>query len=278
MSSRYEFLGSTAVGQYIDRESWFHHRDPRARLIVFVLMLVGSLFAPNLWGLSLSFLLILLIYFFGKLPIKPALRGVRRALPFILILIVLQILFAAPTESDVILWEWIGIEITQDILYNAVLLINRFIVLIMLINALVMSISTSQISAALFHLLKPLEKIGFPVNDLTMVIQITLRYIPLVAQSAEKIAKAQASRGGDWEQRGFNPIRQAKRVLPLIIPIIINSLKQAETMAVAMESRGFNAADKRSSYYQLTFNWQDGLFILVMIMLSTVIILSGKII
>jgi energy-coupling factor transport system permease protein len=278
MSSRYEFLGSTAVGQYIPRESWFHQRDPRARLAVFVFLLTATIFSPNLWGLTLGFGTLLILYLLSILPIKPALDGIKRALPFILILVFLQILFASPAEGEFILWEWIGIQITEKLLTDAVVLIYRFVVLIFLINGLVMSISTSQITAALFHLLKPFENLGFPVNDLTMVIQITLRYIPLVAQSAEKIAKAQASRGGDWEQHGFNPIRQARRVLPLIIPIIINSLKQAETMAVAMESRGFNAAEKRSSYYQLAFLWQDGLLVLVMLLISAIILLSGKII
>jgi len=119
------------------------------------------------------------------------------------------------------------------------MLVTKFIVLILLINAIVMSLSTSQITTALFYLLKPFEKIGFPVNDLTMVVQVTLRFLPIIAQTAEKTAKAQASRGGDWEQKGFNPIRQAKRVVPLIVPLIVGSLKRAETMALAMESRGF---------------------------------------
>ncbi|MDW7755964.1 MAG: energy-coupling factor transporter transmembrane component T, partial [Brevefilum sp.] len=97
-------------------------------------------------------------------------------------------------------------------------------------------------------------------------------YLPLIAQTAEKIAKAQASRGGDWDQRGFNPIRQAKRVLPLIVPLFVNSLKRAETMALAMESRGFNAAEKRSSFYALTFTWVDGLFLLLSVAVSVLMV------
>ncbi len=31
-----------------------------------------------------------------------------------------------------------------------------------------------------------------------MVMQITLRFVPLLAQTAERIAKAQASRGAEW--------------------------------------------------------------------------------
>jgi energy-coupling factor transport system permease protein len=241
----------------------------------FLVLLTGTIFSKTLWGLGIGLICVLIIYFLAKLPIKSTLRIILKAIPFILILIVLQVAFSRPVETDKIIWEWAGIRITNIVLWHAIILFSRFIVLIFLINAFVMSLSTSQITSALFYLLKPLEKIRFPVNDLTMVVQITLRYIPMVAQRAEKIAKAQASRGADWDQHGFNPIKQAKRVFPLIIPIIINSLKQAEVMAVAMESRGFNAAEKRSSYYELDFNWLDGLLIISAILLSIAMLLMG---
>lgn len=278
MSSRFEFVGKIAIGQYYPIKSWFHLRDPRARLISITALFIGALFSPDPWGLGLGLICGLVILGLARVSLKPALKGIARALPFILILAVLQIVFGSPKPNELILYQVIGIQVTQSLLISASMLIARFLVLIILINALVMSISTAQITAALFHLLKPLEIIRFPVNDLTMIVQITLRYLPLVALSAEKIAKAQASRGGDWEQRGFNPIRQATRILPLIVPIIVNSLRQAETMAVAMESRGFNAAKKRSSYYDLHINLADGILIIISITLSVLMILSGRII
>jgi energy-coupling factor transport system permease protein len=118
---------------------------------------------------------------------------------------------------------------------------------------------------------------GFPVNDLTMVVQITMRYIPLVAQLAEKTAKAQAARGADWEKRGFNPIKQAKQVIPLIVPLIINSLKAAETMALAMESRGFNAAHQRSSFHVLRLTREDFALLLISSIFSLLILFSGRV-
>ena len=275
MSSRFEFLGNTIIGQYIPRHSWFHQRDPRARLMTFILLFTSVTFTPGLLGLALGLIFIGILFFVSQLPVKPAWNGIKRALPFILILALLQIFFFMRSESDIILWKVFGFSITQNAVNSAVVLISRFIVLISLLNALVMSLSTSQITAAQFYLLKPLEKIGFPVNDLTMVVQITLRYLPLVAQTAEKTVKAQAARGGDWEQRGFNPIRQAKRVIPLIVPLLVNSLKRAETMALAMDSRGFNASEKRSSFYALVFNWQDSLLLIFGFVASVLVLLAG---
>ena len=272
MSSRFEFLGSTAIGQYIPRESFIHHRDPRARLLIYLALFIAVIFTPGFSGLGLGLGIVLLIYWLANIPLMPALRGIKRALPFLLILAVLQILFGASSATDEVLWRILGVNITRQLVHNAAMLLARFSVMIVLLHAFVMTLSTAQISTALFYLLKPLEKLGFPLNDLTMVVQITMRYLPMIAQSAEKIAKAQAARGGDWEQRGFNPIRQAKRVLPLIIPLMVSSLKRAETIALAMESRGFNAGDKRSSYYALHFSWLDGLALLFSLALSVIMI------
>ncbi len=275
MSSRFEFLGSTAIGQYIPRKSWFHQRDPRARLLGFLFLFTGVIFAPDFIGLTVGFVVVIFIYFLAKLPVKNTWNGIKHALPFILILAILQIIFYMPAETEAVLLRVLGFPITIPAAESAAMLVLRFIVLISLLNAIVMSLSTSQITAAQFHLLKPFEKIGFPVNDLSMVVQITLRYLPIVAQIAEKTAKAQASRGGDWEQRGFNPIRQAKRVIPLIVPIIVSSLKRAETMALAMESRGFNAAEKRSSFYALEFTGLDVALLIGSFLISALVVLSG---
>jgi energy-coupling factor transport system permease protein len=276
MSSRFEFLGSTSLGQYLPRQSWFHARDPRARLLALSTLFIGVVFAPSLWALGGALGCVLVIYLIARLPLRPAWNGIKKAIIFILILAVLQIFFFRAADPGAVLWTLFGFEVAQAAVQSAAMLVVKFVVLIALINALVMTLSTSQVTTALFYLLKPLEVIRFPVNDLTMVVQITLRYIPLIAEIAEKTAKAQASRGGDWEQRGFNPIRQVKRVLPLIVPLIVTSLKRAETMAMAMESRGFNAAEHRSSYYDLNFIWQDGLLITVSLIMSLLLVLSGR--
>jgi energy-coupling factor transport system permease protein len=277
MRNKFEFMGNTLLGQYIPRKSWLHQRDPRARLIVFLLFFLSVIFTSDLLGLGLGFLSVILIYLAARLPFKPAWQSILRAFPFVLILALLQIIFMQKTVHSTVLHTIFGLAITKNALESAGLLVLRFFVLIALLNSVVMSISTSQITTALFYLLKPFEKIGFPVNDLIMIIQITLRYIPLVAQIAEKTAKAQAARGGDWEQRGFNPIRQAKMILPLFIPIFVISLRRAETMAIAMESRGFNAAKQRSSYYELSFTYQDSILLFLSLVVSILMILSSAV-
>ncbi len=274
MSSRFEFLSSTTLGQFMPNDSWFHQRNPRARLMTFIILFLGITFTQDFWGLSLGLISLCIVFLTAQLPLKLARQSIQKTLPFILVLAVIQVIFYSSNDQGIVLWTIFSIEITDLAVISALSLLLRFMLMISLLNAMISSLSTSQITAAIFYLLKPLEKIKFPVNDLTMIIQITLRFIPILAMSAEKTAKAQAARGADWEKHGFNPIRQAKRVLPLIIPIFISSLKQAEQMALAMEARGFNAGVQRSCYYSLRINWVDGVLVASSIMVSGLMVFS----
>ncbi len=277
MSSRFEFLGSTTLGQYIPRDSWFHKRDPRARLISILIIFISIIFAPGILELLVGFICVGVLYILAMLPLKNSWLGIKRSLPFILILAFFQILFHQTASDEIILWKIFSLAISQETLISALILIIRFLILILLLNAFVMSLSTSQVTAAIYHMLKPFESLGFPVNDLTMVVQITMRYLPLIAQIAEKTTKAQAARGADWEQHGFNPIKQARRVVPLIVPLIVTSLRRAETMAVAMESRGFYASHKRSSFHILRLDWQDFALMFMTVVIGSVIVFMARV-
>jgi energy-coupling factor transport system permease protein len=119
-------------------------------------------------------------------------------------------------------------------------------------------------------LLRPLNAIGIPVSDFVMVIQITLRYFPLLAQSAERIAKAQASRGADWQPAGWNLVQRGRQIAPLIVPLFITSLRRAENMALAMDARGYGNLPARTSMAVLRFRSVD-----IIVLASAVLLVLG---
>ncbi len=106
-----------------------------------------------------------------------------------------------------------------------------------------------------------------------MIVQVTLRFIPFLAQIAERIAKAQASRGAEWGTRKGGLIQRTRQLAPLVIPLFMTSLQRSETMAMAMEARGYGSQPKRSSMYVLHFGWQDALVILLSGIASVAIVL-----
>ena len=51
--------------------------------------------------------------------------------------------------------------------------------------------------------MSPLSVIGFPAHDIAMMISIALRFIPTFAEETERIMRAQASRGADFDSKNY---------------------------------------------------------------------------
>ncbi len=101
-----------------------------------------------------------------------------------------------------------------------------------------------------------------------MVVQVALRFLPLLAVTAERTAKAQASRGADWSPAKGNLVKQVQRIAPMIVPLFISSLGKAERMALAMDARAYGSHRPRGAMRELKFLWKDAAAVLLALLLS----------
>lgn len=106
-----------------------------------------------------------------------------------------------------------------------------------------------------------------------MMAQITLRFIPFMALTAERIVKAQASRGVDWSSKGGNLLKRARRILPLLVPLFVSSLGKAERMALAMDARGYGANRRRTMMMSTRWAWTDTAVLAASAVLAAAIVL-----
>jgi len=269
----FEFLPLITVGQYFPTGSILHRMDARARLLVFGGLILAITFTPSWLGLVAGLACAVLGIVLAKVSLRYALRGLLAPLPFLIFIALLQIFFFSATVNTVIYFRWGWIHITQAGLWTALLILLRFVALILNLSLMSFCLSTSEAITAMSDLLRPLSKIGIRTMDFVMIFQVAMRFLPLLAQSAERIAKAQASRGAEWGTRRGNLVGQVKRIVPLIVPLFVISLRRAETMALAMDARAYGLNHQRSSIYELAFGWRDGLFLIIGVMLMAVIIL-----
>lgn len=257
--SQFEFLRSVPVGQYLPLDSILHRIDPRARLVGYTLVIVALTLTQHLVGIGLGLALILIGLWVGKIPIRYAFKGMVTPLPFLLILAVLQIFFNPHIPGSMILLMIGTLQISLADLAAGIRLLLRFFALILGLGLMSFTLSTREMTQGMNLVLAPFARIKLPVQDFVMMVQITLRFLPLLAQTAERIAKAQASRGADWDARRGNLIARVRQVVPLIVPLFLSSLHKAENMALAMDARAYGSADMRSSMVDYHFRWQDGL-------------------
>jgi energy-coupling factor transport system permease protein len=273
MSQQFEFLRSLNIGQYLPLGSPIHRLDPRARLVGLLFLVMALTFTRSGWGVVLGILVALALTRVGRVPLRFALQGLVGPLPFLLILAVLQVFFNAVPDSGPVFFRIGAMVVGLSDLGAGVILLGRFAALILTLSLGAYTLSTGELTLGLGYLFRPLARVGLPAHDFVMMLQISIRFLPLLAQTAERIAKSQAARGADWDARGGNLIKRARRIVPLIVPLFVTSLHRAENMALAMDARGYGSVERRTSRIQLNARPQDWAAIIFAFMIAVVILI-----
>jgi energy-coupling factor transport system permease protein len=86
---------------------------------------------------------------------------------------------------------------------------------------------------------------------------LALRWVPEVFATAQRVKEAQEARGLAWEEGG--PITRLKRHLPLLAPIFLLTLRRSQTMAWALEARGFQMRPRRTFLLEIRMAPRDWL-------------------
>ena len=159
------------------------------------------------------------------------------------------------TAGDDVLFRWRSIKITYTGLERAVSMVLRVMLLVSGTFLLTYTTSPLAITDGLERLLSPLKKLHVPVYELSLMMCIALRFIPLLIEETDRIMSAQKARGADLET-GTLPER-AKALLPLLIPLFVSSFRRADELALAMECRCYNGGEGRTRMKQLRMAGRD---------------------
>jgi len=209
--------------------SWATRLDPRARLLVIAILMVVALFArrgPQFLGLAAILLGLSLL---ARVRLGPVLRGLGALAVLILTTFLLQLLLA-PGEPLV---RWGPLRISSAGLRLGAILAGRLILLAALSALLGALTSPLELAGAIAGLLRPSARLGFPVRRVALVLGIALRFVPELQQEAGRIFRAQRARGS----LPVPPWRHPQRLLAVLIPLFLGTLRRAERLAEALEAR-----------------------------------------
>jgi energy-coupling factor transport system permease protein len=213
---------------------------------------------------------------FSQVPIRVFLRGLFAALPFVLIIAAINLFFNTAVDTEPVFLQYRFITLSYSDLRVASLLVIRFGVMILLISLVSSSLSTSRFIHGMEAILSPLKIFRLPILDFIIAVEIAIRFIPILTITAERIAKAQASRGAVWGSGSGGILNRVRQVVPLLVPLFVQSLHKAESLALAMDSRGFGVIQERSSYIRSKFRGTDLVFIAVNLLILISILLYLK--
>lgn len=254
--NNFEYLNRVAIGQYIPGSAFIYRLDARTRILIYFVFIPLVAFLPSIRGVLACLLAVLLAITASRIPPGFALRSLLAPLPFLVFIALVQ-LFSVPAGDSSILFRLGPLTASIAGVEAGLLLALRFTTMILLVALATFTLSTSELVYGLRSLLRPLSRLGFPSEDFIQIVQITLRFIPFLALSAERIAKAQAARGADWGTKRGSLLRRARDVVPLIIPLFVTTLRQAENLALAMDARAYATGETVTSLRQFQFRLAD---------------------
>ncbi len=245
-------LRDITIGQYYNTKSPIHSLDVRVKIISLIVMMVVIFMVKSFFEYAVITAFTISLIFLSRVPFGFILRGMKPVWLLVAFTAVINLFLGG---GETILFEYGVIKITKEAASLAVSMMIRVILLVTMSNLLTLTSSPMIIAKGIEKLLKPLERIKFPSHEVAMMMSIALRFIPTLADEAEKIMKAQASRGNDLESGGI--IKKAKGMIPLFVPLFVSAFRRADELAMAMECRCYNGGKNRTSFNNLTYKKTD---------------------
>lgn len=236
------------LGEYIKKESILHQLDPRTKIIGSFLLILSFLFVNTFIGYIITGILALMLIFFSKIPLKEFLKSLKYLLYILIFSSIFHILF---NQDGELLFQLGKFSIYDSGVFSALKMIFRIIFLLIFSSLLTLTTKPLDIALGLETLLNPLKRIGLPIQDFSLMISITLRFIPTILQEANTIKMAQQARGESFE--GKNPLKKLYQYSLILLPLLVSVIQKVENLTLAMEARAYHCGLERTNFHKLEF-------------------------
>jgi len=212
---------------YRRQDSFVHSLDPRVKLIISVSLFILSLFSNTIFEFTILLSTIFILGIVSKV-FRRMIKTITFSLTFVAMIFVVNLL--------------VGYELIFSIIISL-----RFIAIISSSSIFFLTSSPDELDLVMRSLHLP--------YDLIFAFVTAVRFVPVILLDALQIIDSQRSRGLEIEKG--NLFKRIRNYIPVLVPLIVQSIIRSEELAEAMESRAYGFSKKRTSYYKLSFRRQD---------------------
>ena len=233
------------VFQYTRQDSVMHRLDPRSKLVLSIVCAAVSMMFMEIIPLLMVFTCLLPMIAAAKSLGRWAtsMKGLGALLVFVLVFNTLL----SPME--------------YPFSYSLSLAI-RLVALMTSFSLFFLTVQPDQLSQALIQM-----RVKF---EFAFAMSMAMRYVPTLGQEAYAIMDAQRARGVELDKG--NIIKRVRNIIPIIVPLIIVSIRRALSIAESMESRGFGVSENRTYMEMLRFRKRDWALVLSSLLILILVI------
>ena len=184
---------------------------PLTKLLLFILLAVLVFFEKNPSSLILTLAFLVFCAAKGEIPPAKLIRNYR----------------------------WMIFALIIGIVASTMVPAARLCLLLIMSSVLNITTTPTEIAYAVGMIV--------PSRDFTMMVSISLSFVPVLAQEAARISDAQKARGA----------KRTKAAVATVIPLFASAFRRASDLADAMTVRAYGTTDKPSRLYTPVFSKTD---------------------
>ncbi len=194
---------------YSPGQSILHRMRPAPKMLSLMVGATLLFLNETLWLTACSVIGVLALYKVARLPLSKAFAQIRP------LLWIFALFFAVQ-------WWFSGLEL-------ATYVVLRLAALVMLASLVTLTTRASDMIDTMTAGLRHLKPLGVNPDKVSLAISLTLRFIPVLAQIATEVREAQKVRGLE------------RSVIAVAMPLAIRTLKMADDISDAIDSRGYRS-------------------------------------
>lgn len=247
---------NSSYSRYRNINSLIHSIDPISKFVCFLLITITLFLAQDPRALVIVTLTLLVIALIARVRIKSLFNILLIVLPFF---ILMWLIYAAVTWDAIYASELVGKMTVR--LYTFILI------------AIIYTSTTKELDIArsIEWIISPLKYIKVPTYEISMMITLALRFIPILISDLFMILRAQTSRGINVVNGRFRD--RVKGIFSSLLPMFVISFRRADDLAIAMTVRKYEVGQKRTKYWETKFGLLEIMSLLVTVSLMVVVIL-----
>ena len=265
-----KLIQDITLGQYMPGNSFVHLLDPRTKIFLLLIYIVTIFRTDNLFALFILSASIFLTVRLSRFTFSFILKGVRIFFWLFAFTAIFHLFFTA--GDSIYPFPVLGVNITYQGLNSGIVVFVQLLMVIMIANSFTLTTSPAEFRQGVERILTPLKKFGVKPEEVTLMISLVIRFIPILKGEALKILNAQKVRGVDFSHGQI--AKRAKNIISIIGPLFVTLLMRTDSLVLAMLSRGVGQCSKRGNLKVLSFKGTDVAAIIMMSLLSFFIFLK----
>ena len=150
----------------------------------------------------------------GKVNLKSAIRNIIKLLPFIIVIVLINLILMSKEQ--------------------AILIGIRLILVCNFTYTFTRKFTPQQLSNSIEKILAPLKILKINTRDIGIMISIAVVFVPILRDEGNKIKASLQSKGFN-----VNGINMIKNINLILVPLIVSILKRVQHIENAFKSKGY---------------------------------------